>query len=204
MSEDSVEATSGLFQMFLLQVCQKTTVLFQNFALTIYSNQRIKRPSVDRLGGTVWVQTGLACLASFLLKLPSLFFLPQPRTAWDIKATLQRSTVYRPAYVHAHTCHVVVHPVEHDLRGSVPPRGYISRHFIICVPRQTEVQDLGSEAETWWFSQQVFVNQTTGTSFLKSVPPLAHSLHSQPGYWASGPGDKDTEEEMRQTEAFCN
>lgn len=68
MSEDFVEATSGLFQMFLLQVCQKTTVLFQNFALTIFSNRRIKRPSVDRLGGTVCVQTGLACLASFLLK----------------------------------------------------------------------------------------------------------------------------------------
>lgn len=40
------------------------------------------------------------------------------------------------------TCHVVVHPVEHDLRRSVPPGGHVASHFIICVPRQTKVQDL--------------------------------------------------------------
>lgn len=40
------------------------------------------------------------------------------------------------------TRHVVVHPVEHDLWSTVPPRGHITRHFIVCVPCQTEIQDL--------------------------------------------------------------
>lgn len=43
------------------------------------------------------------------------------------------------------TCHVVVHPVEHDFWGSVPPGGYIARHLIVRVPGQTEVQDLANQ-----------------------------------------------------------
>lgn len=35
-----------------------------------------------------------------------------------------------------------MHPVEHDLWGSVPSGGYVSCHLIVCVPRQTKVQDL--------------------------------------------------------------
>lgn len=35
-----------------------------------------------------------------------------------------------------------MHPVEHDLWGSVPTGGYVACHFVICVPCQTEVQDL--------------------------------------------------------------
>lgn len=45
------------------------------------------------------------------------------------------------------TCHVVVHPVEHDLWSTVPPRGHITGHFIVCVPCQTEIQDLHNR---WW------------------------------------------------------
>ena len=45
-----------------------------------------------------------------------------------------------------HTSHVVVHPVEHDLWGSVPPCGHIAGHLVICVPRQTKVQDLKDKA----------------------------------------------------------
>lgn len=43
------------------------------------------------------------------------------------------------------TCHVVVHPVEHDLRGSVPPGGYVACHLVVRVPCQTKVQDLRDE-----------------------------------------------------------
>lgn len=48
------------------------------------------------------------------------------------------------------TCHVVVHPVEHDLWGSVPPGGYVACHFIIGVPGQTKVQDLSDQGTFVW------------------------------------------------------
>lgn len=56
------------------------------------------------------------------------------------------------------TCHVVVHPVEHDLWGSVPPGGYIARHFIICVPCQTKIQDLRDKGIVVFFF--FFLNRT--------------------------------------------
>ncbi len=40
------------------------------------------------------------------------------------------------------TCHVVMHPVKHDLWSTVPPCGHIPRHLIICVSSQTKVKDL--------------------------------------------------------------
>lgn len=44
------------------------------------------------------------------------------------------------------TGHVVVHPIEHDLWGSVPPRGHVAGHLVVRVPRQTKVQDLRDKA----------------------------------------------------------
>ena len=35
-----------------------------------------------------------------------------------------------------------MHPVEHDLRGPVPPGGHVARHLILSGPRQPEVEDL--------------------------------------------------------------
>ena len=35
-----------------------------------------------------------------------------------------------------------MHPVEHNLGGSVPPGGHIARHLILSGPRQPEVEDL--------------------------------------------------------------
>ncbi len=43
------------------------------------------------------------------------------------------------------TCHVVVHPVEHDLWGTVPSGGNVSRHFIISQPGQPKVQNLSTD-----------------------------------------------------------
>lgn len=40
------------------------------------------------------------------------------------------------------TCHVVMHPVQHDLRRTVPASGHVAGHLIIGVPCQTKVQNL--------------------------------------------------------------
>lgn len=42
------------------------------------------------------------------------------------------------------TRHVVMHPVQHDLRGAVPASGHVAGHLVIRVPRQAEVQNLGA------------------------------------------------------------
>lgn len=64
----------------------------------------------------------------------------QPRTSWLI--------------VCLSTCHVVVHPVEHDLWGSVPPCGDVASHFVIGVPCQTKVQDLRDLVSFEWNSNE--------------------------------------------------
>lgn len=47
-----------------------------------------------------------------------------------------------------------MHPVQHDLRSSVPPSGHVACHFIICVSSQSEIQDLRERRETsHWNSQ---------------------------------------------------
>ena len=43
------------------------------------------------------------------------------------------------------TCLVVSHPVEHDLRRPVPPRGHVAGHLIIRLSCQTKVQNLPPE-----------------------------------------------------------
>ena len=40
------------------------------------------------------------------------------------------------------TCLVVMHPVEHNLWGPVPPGGHVASHLILGGPRQPEVEDL--------------------------------------------------------------
>lgn len=45
------------------------------------------------------------------------------------------------------TCHVVVHPVEHDLRRAIPSRGHIARHLIVRMSRQAKVQDLSTKCK---------------------------------------------------------
>lgn len=40
------------------------------------------------------------------------------------------------------TCLTVVHPVEYDLRCSVPARHNITRHFTLCLSCQAKIQDL--------------------------------------------------------------
>lgn len=52
------------------------------------------------------------------------------------------STSKRPS--NESTRHVVVHPVQHDLRGTVPARGHVAGHLVVGVPRQTKVQNLGA------------------------------------------------------------
>lgn len=42
------------------------------------------------------------------------------------------------------TCHVVVHPVQHDLRCTVPTSGHVSGHLVVSVPCQAKVQNLGT------------------------------------------------------------
>ena len=34
---------------------------------------------------------------------------------------------------------VVVHPVEHDLRGSIPPGGHVPRHLVLGGSGQAEI-----------------------------------------------------------------
>ena len=41
------------------------------------------------------------------------------------------------------TCHVVMHPVQHDLRRTVPASSHVAGHLIVSVPGQTKVQNLG-------------------------------------------------------------
>ena len=45
-------------------------------------------------------------------------------------------------YCKPFTSLVVVHPVEHDLRGPVPSGRNVPRHLVLCRPSQSEVQDL--------------------------------------------------------------
>lgn len=45
-------------------------------------------------------------------------------------------------YLVSFTCHVVMHPVQHDLWGTIPAGGHVARHLIVSVSRQTEVQNL--------------------------------------------------------------
>lgn len=37
-----------------------------------------------------------------------------------------------------------MHPVQHDLWGTVPAGGHVAGHLIISVSRQTKVQNLGA------------------------------------------------------------
>lgn len=95
------------------------------------------------------------------------------------------------------TCHVVVHPIQHDLWSSVPPCGDITGHFIICVPCQTEIQDL---CDRQWCSNRRYemtrlcvllstshcgIKLFTNNVFYFS--PWAHSLRWQPDCWALNP-----------------
>lgn len=48
----------------------------------------------------------------------------------------------KSCYATAPTCHVVMHPVQHDLGRSVPASGHVAGHLVISVPRQAKVQDL--------------------------------------------------------------
>lgn len=57
-------------------------------------------------------------------------------------------------------CLVVVHPVQHDLRGSVPSCGNITRHLFISVTSQAKVKDLLKwlkfyKLQTWKPNKQV-------------------------------------------------
>lgn len=61
------------------------------------------------------------------------------------------------------TCLVVVHPVQHDLRSSVPPGGHVPGHLIIRVPGQPEIQDL----------------QTQNTNHCRAT--VQATQHNQPG-----------------------
>lgn len=49
-----------------------------------------------------------------------------------------------------YTILVVVHPVQHDFRCSVPARGHVSRHLIICLSCQAKIKDLDEEGESVW------------------------------------------------------
>lgn len=48
-------------------------------------------------------------------------------------------------YATSHTCHVVMHPVQHDLGRSVPASGNVAGHLVVGVPCQAKVQDLVEE-----------------------------------------------------------
>lgn len=80
------------------------------------------------------------------------------------------------------TCHVVMHPVQHDLWGTIPASGYIAGHLIISVPRQTKVQNLRAigvkKKKKRLFAKysQIFTQRAAVHS------PSAHSLRSPPGY----------------------
>lgn len=75
------------------------------------------------------------------------------------------------------TCHVVMHPVEHNLRGTVPPGGYVARHLVVCVPRQTKVQDLRDKERLWIFSTpRGYLNDTL--NLVSSRPFLTLSSQS--------------------------
>lgn len=65
------------------------------------------------------------------------FFKPQRSPAISAKEVV---FVFSPL-----TCHVVMHPVQHDLRGSVPAGGHVAGHLVVGVPRQAKVQDLESK-----------------------------------------------------------
>lgn len=68
-----------------------------------------------------------------------------------------------PGEIKEATCHVVMHPVQHDLWGTVPAGGHIAGHLIISVPRQTKVQNLGAievqKAELFAKYSHLWINQ---------------------------------------------
>lgn len=58
----------------------------------------------------------------------------------------EHSSIYRRiaegSFFMPSTCHVVMHPVQHDLWGSVPAGRHIAGHLIVGVSCQTKVQNL--------------------------------------------------------------
>lgn len=53
------------------------------------------------------------------------------------------------------TCHIIMHPVEHDLRCTVPSRGHIARHLIIRMSRQAKVQNLGIKCKASELTEKI-------------------------------------------------
>ena len=52
------------------------------------------------------------------------------------------SIVYKSTEAEGITCLVVPHPVEHDLRRSIPPSSHITRHFIHGLSCKPKVKNL--------------------------------------------------------------
>lgn len=75
-----------------------------------------------------------------------------PQTKYPLKhrrtQTLypEHSSIYRRitegSFFMPSTCHVVMHPVQHDLWGTVPAGRHVAGHLIVGVSCQTKVQNL--------------------------------------------------------------
>lgn len=168
--------------MFLYPVCHEPPFYFRILHLLYIVFQRIKSPLLIALVaspstawlGLTWPHVSQSCL--------HYFFFPN-QVVWNIKATLLSSILARIcACTYLSCCSASSWAWSQGLGTIVWPH-IPSSHRPCAVLNQSPGSNVGSQ----WFSQQPLFNQTTRDSFLKSVPPLAHSLHSQPGYWASGP-----------------
>lgn len=83
-----------------------------------------------------------------------------------------------------------MHPVQHDLRGSVPASGHVAGHLVVGVPRQAKVQDLERNRERKR-RFRLIVFQLDAAQRTVGHPPSAHSLHSPPDYWALSPAREE-------------
>ena len=72
------------------------------------------------------------------------------------------------------TCLRVVHPVQYDLRSSVPARHHVAGHLRVRLPRQAEVQNLNQTEKTAWTRKRVNVQKIHVKIFWVGLP-LTHS-----------------------------
>lgn len=94
----------------------------------------------------------------------------------------------KSCYATSFTCHVVMHPVQHDFGRSVPASGNVAGHLVVSVPRQAKVQDLVKGKKQRCF--RLFQFRRDAVERAAGHWPSAHSLHSPPDYWVLNPAGR--------------
>lgn len=109
-------------------------------------------------------------------------FLPQ------MSPSVSAESQDKSCYATSLTCHVIMHPVQHDFGRSVPASGNVAGHLIVSVPRQAEVQDLVKGKKQRCF--RLFLFRRDAVERAAGHWPSAHSLHSPPDYWVLNPAGR--------------